>query len=75
MQLKDSPEWLDQLLLDLAIALSAGGIVTWVILVFPDPDPLVELPALIGVPPAIWLMLSLFLLSYPFVRWVRGHGF
>lgn len=73
MPLVDSPEWIDQLLIDLAIALSTGAFVSWAVLVFPDPGPLVDLPALLGVPPVLWLMLTLFVLSYPVVRWARDH--
>lgn len=74
MPLMDAPEWVDRTLVNLAIALSVGAGVTWIVLVLPDPRPLVALPVVAGVPPAIWLTLVLFLLCYPIVRWFRSEN-
>lgn len=71
MSLIDAPEWVDRVLVDLAIALSAGAAVGWILLVLPDPEPLVTLPTLLGVQPAVWLTFALFVVCYPLVRWSR----
>jgi len=74
MPLMDAPETVERTLLDLAIALSAGALVTWFTIVFPDPGPAVALPDLGGVPPAVWLPLVLSVACYPLVRRIRHGG-
>jgi hypothetical protein len=71
MALMEAPEWVDRLAVDLVIALSTGAGVTWLVLVVPDPEPLVSLPAIIGVSPAVWLTLGLFVTAFPLVRLLR----
>jgi len=66
----DAPDWVDRVAVDLAIALSAGAFVTWLVLVVPDPA--VALPELAGIPPAMWLTTGLSVAGYPLVRWVHN---
>lgn len=69
LPLLDTPEWLDHLVTDLALSVGVGALVSYVLLVFPDPDPLVSLPHLLTVPPILWLWIVLSVLWFPLFRW------
>ena len=69
MEVSDATE---ETVADVAIALAIATGLAWLVLVAPDPEPLVSLPAAFGVQPAIWLTVVLFLASYPLVRWFRS---
>jgi hypothetical protein len=71
MALMEAPEWVDRLSVDIAIALATAIGVTWLVLVAPDPEPLVSLPRIVGASPAVWLPIGLFVIVFPVTRFLR----
>ena len=63
------PDWLDHLVATVALSVSLGALVSYVVFIFPDPDPLVALPSLGTVPPVLWTWVAVSLVSLPLFRW------
>lgn len=72
MALVELPEWVDRLSVDVAIALAGAIGITWLLLVVPDPEPIVALPQFGGLQPFEWLPVVLFVVGFPLVRRLRG---
>lgn len=51
--------------------LAISVFLSWLVLVAPDPGPLVALPTVAGLSPLVWFTVVLYAVCYPVVAWLR----
>ncbi len=71
LPLYDPPAWVDYLLADLALAVGLGTLGSYLVVVFPDPGPLIALPRVLMLAPVVWMSIALVLGLFPFLRRYR----
>lgn len=59
------------MLADVALAFGLGLVSSYLIFVYPDPAPLIALPRVLGLAPAVWAGFAIAGGLFPLLRWYR----